>query len=541
MLNKKNIPENREFTLDHNYVFDFNFYLSRIREGQERRWLVSEKYYHKEHLPSLFQILYLYMGKLGGLFGLDPTTIYHGARIIFGLVLLISILTILGNLWDKKKTILIFLLVATGGSWPILVKVTEGISVLGYRCATYMGWWSSQDSLQRITYIPHVLVGQILLLWFIKCHSEELATKNPVGIKTAWLRMTALGILGVISGIIFPPALIILYAWFGVESILEFLLEKKWLNGQMAKWLKNVIVPRVVFFLLSVWALIYAQVMFQVLPWSTLATFDIRHRMPLPLKDYILSLGPVFVLGVLGGVGALWKKEKKMYPFVSWIVANFLLIFLFWNVPTQSPLRFTQSAIYIPSGILAGYFFIKLISLARRYLGNLRHLGYLGIGALYCTTIAVGLFVMVSMVGWLTDQVVSKRTGTFLYPTGAVLIYPTKDFMSGIYFLKDQTNQKSVVLSAETAGNFIPAYAGNYVYYGHANTPDDDEKKKIIEKFFSGKMSQEEAGKFLKSDGIRYVYFGPQEREFASNKDLTEFYPFLKEMYSNKNVILYRI
>lgn len=63
IYNAKLLPPNREFTLEHNYMFDYNFYLSRIREGQEGRWTVVEKYYNMPHSGSLFQIFYLFFRK----------------------------------------------------------------------------------------------------------------------------------------------------------------------------------------------------------------------------------------------------------------------------------------------------------------------------------------------------------------------------------------------------------------------------------------------------------------------------------------------
>jgi hypothetical protein len=198
---KEKVPPDREFTLDHNYVFDFNFYISRIREGAQGNWLVSEKYFHKPHPSSLFQAVYLYLGKVGTILGLDPVSTYHISRIVFGLGLLMSILVVVRKFFSFKKTLAIFLLVVTGGSFPIITSATGGINFFGTRAATYMGWWSSQDSLQRITYIPHVLVGQIFLLWLIFFLARTLSLKKSIGI----------GILGFIGGIIFPPALVILF------------------------------------------------------------------------------------------------------------------------------------------------------------------------------------------------------------------------------------------------------------------------------------------------------------------------------------------
>src|SRR4030042_5543759 len=91
IYHQKDLPLDRVFVLEHNYTFDYNFYLSRIREGIEGRRMVVEKYYNKPHQGSLFQIFYLLMGKTGSILPLDPGVIYHSARVILGLFFLLCI------------------------------------------------------------------------------------------------------------------------------------------------------------------------------------------------------------------------------------------------------------------------------------------------------------------------------------------------------------------------------------------------------------------------------------------------------------------
>src|SRR3989344_537705 len=120
--NRGKIPQDRYFTLEHNYNFDYNFYLSRIREGMEGRWTVTEKYYNQPHRSSLFQIIYVYLGKIGNIFKLSETFIYHSFRVIFGFLLLLTIAEF-GKLFFKgKHLVLFFILAVTSGSWPIIVR-----------------------------------------------------------------------------------------------------------------------------------------------------------------------------------------------------------------------------------------------------------------------------------------------------------------------------------------------------------------------------------------------------------------------------------
>lgn len=528
-LNKDKIPRNRYFTLEHNYNFDYNFYLSRIRQGMTGRWTVTEKYYNQPHQSSLFQIIYLYLGRIGGFFNTSETAIYQSGRFIFGLILLL-ITAGFGSIYFKQKTlILFFLLAVTSGSWPILVRagLPAGQAGAFYRFATYMGNWSVVDSLQRITIMPHILIGQIMLVWLI----IKFALLKNISI----LRFLSLGIAGFTAGIIFPPTLIILYTYFLVLSAIEILdifslktsfKEKK---NLFKNFLKSSLLPKIIFILLSLPSLIYAQVTFSIQPWKALVLFDIEHRMPMLYIEYLKALGPVFILGLFGLIWLFIKNNKKYYCAVAWITAIGLLFLIFENVPQQSPLRFTEGLIHIPLAVLATYFLSDVLK--NNFLKKIISGG----------VIFMGILVMLSMVLWLTDQAYSKRFGTWPVPLGAQLAYPVNDFMDGIFYLRDNTKKEEVILGYISTGNYIPAYAGNYVYIGHANTPDEDEKELIAASFFKGEMSVDIARSWLARERISYVFYGPQERELGGVAGLKEKYDFLTPVYTNNQVIIYKI
>ncbi len=528
----KNLPKDRVFELVHNYVFDYNFYLSRIREGQEGKWLVSEKYFSQPHKGSLFQILYLLLGKLGGLGGVGPPAVYHISRLLMGLMLLMLIGKLVQSLFTGWWQLVGYFFVVTAGSWPILTKLADNT----YRLSSHWGGWSVIDPLQRITFMPHVLLGQIFLVLFVWKFGLDKTNRTNKTNMILW------GAIGLVAGIIFPPVLVTIYVILGVQTILEIIQSK---SLKLPKSLRE----RSIFVFFSLPALLYLQVMFKIEPWQALAVFDVQHRSVLPYAEYALALGPMLPLGILGGLvvlgkwgglGKMGEKEEKLIPFVSWVLALGLLFAIFERVPQQSPTRFTQMLINVPLGIMGTYLLYSVWTFYDKYKRSHLSVIKVGIGLLTGAIILTGLGIMMSMVGWKTDEVRGKVEGTWLYPVGVQLVYPLKDFMDGIEFLRLNTKTTDVVLAFEAAGNYIPAYAGNYVYLGHANTPDEDGKLKIAARFFKGEMSLDEAKTFLTRENIRYIYFGPQERELGGIKDLVNDYTFLNLIYSNNQVVIYQ-
>jgi len=515
------LPKDRTFLLEHNYLFDYNFYLSRIREGQEGRLLVSEKYYNLPHPSSLFQILYLSLGKIGGILKLSSPDIYHLARFTFGFLFLYLTGRFIGRFFRNKWQIFAFLLVVTGSSWPILLKVGDF-----WRFAGHMGWWSAIDSLQRITFIPHVVFGQMFILLFIWRYSRSFHRKS-IYAQIGW------GFAGFALGIIFPPTLLVVYVTFAVMTIFEGLEKEK-------GWFSGLVVPRIIFILLSISSFIYLRMMFSVSPWSELALFDVKHRTLVPYWDYALALGPCLPFGILGLITVFVRRNKKFIPLISWVFAVALLFILFEYVPEQSPLRFTEASINIPLGILSLYFFYavveKISSRKKSYIRLLQSLVY----SVIIFILLMGFGVMVSSLLWQTDQAEAKRQSGWLTPVGTQIAYPLKDFMDAIAFLDKNTEKNSIVLTYITAGNYIPAYAGNYVYIGHANTPGENDKEKIAERFYKGEMGKDEVEKFLRQERISSVFFGPQERSLGGLEDLERKYPFLQSIYQNKQVMIYK-
>ncbi len=65
LLRKNDLHPDRQFELVHNFYTDYNFYLSRIRQGIEGTPLVQEKYTSEPHRGPCFKLCILLWGGWG--------------------------------------------------------------------------------------------------------------------------------------------------------------------------------------------------------------------------------------------------------------------------------------------------------------------------------------------------------------------------------------------------------------------------------------------------------------------------------------------
>jgi hypothetical protein len=108
-------------------------------------------------------------------------------------------------------------------------------------------------------------------------------------------------------------------------------------------------------------------------------------------------------------------------------------------------------------------------------------------------------------------------------------------------YINDQTAPDSVILSDLTAGNYIPARTGRRVYVGHDNSMNKEEKVLLVQQFFRGDMQAPDAYAWLKTQGISYIFYGPQEQEDGKNMDIAAHYPFLRQVFHSVDVRIYQL
>ena len=514
------LPADRVMTsAEHMYTYDYNVYLSKIKQGMEGRWNVVDKYDNNPKQKGVFlQILYLLSGKVGGFLRITPLLTFHILRTILSSLWILTIIFL--SFYFLKNPFLAFLgvlLSLFAASWPVFYKY-QGTTWIGM----HMAWWQEMDVLKRISYIPHYTLNYIIISILAILLSKQLTINN----------FRTICVILFFSFFIHPSAgLLFLISW-----VLYHFINSVWFRKYNRYQIAKIVYDTIFLFLVAALPLIYFQYVTSDYPWKSLVDFDKYSRFPLNVKEYILALGPVFFTGVLGLIVALIKKEKKLLSLVSWILGAFLAILAFKKFPLQSELRFVQTANHIPLAILSVYFLftIKQIILngwqkwkgsherarSLRLPTNLRknQNQYLSIDKniienknehswegnfwqaplnIIINIFVYGIILAITILGLVQSYFSLKSQTDFIHqrvvagqplvPYPPQVMYPLKDLFNAFIWLEKNSKNEDVVLSHIYAGNYIPAYSGNFVYLGHnPETPHYDErvgKRKINRRY----------------------------------------------------------
>jgi|GEM_PF-1217027 len=488
---------------------DPNSYLSWVKQSEEGKWVFEDKYTTEKQWGIFIHPFFLITGKAAALFRIAPITAYELSGIISGFCLLMFLygmcLAYFGTgAEDSNRRLVAFFLVtvSSGLSWVFPEKAMNFLETV-YNIVPHDRWVVEGFTFSSIMLRPLFSVSQILLagiFWLIWSGIEKNDKKY----------FAYAGVAGFFLVLIHPYDLITVYSALVVIAGLSSLHY----HGKLNKSLLRVVV-------FSLPALIYEAVIFTHDPvfsrWSETLTLS-----PGPYA-YIIGYGLLAFLGFWGGLLAWRRKKPADIILLSWVLAVLLLVY--------APLNF-QRRIVIGLQIPLGLFSAEAV-----FTGFLPFLKRFRIFRTSARQYAIVALVLILTL-----------PSNFLYVKRAIdyarefyLNYAVFDSDAGAFSWIDRNIRSSeTILSSFIIGMYLPGRTGNKVYAGHWDqTIELGRKRQEIRMFYSGNASPEEAKEFLKTNNIRYVYFGPFEKmlgRFDPSK-----YPFLQPVYKIGTVTIYRL
>jgi hypothetical protein len=231
-----------------------------------------------------------------------------------------------------------------------------------------------------------------------------------------------------------------------------------------------------------------------------------------------------------GRAGSLGRQSRRDLFLKGWFIVNLILIYL--------PLRFQVMLLtgfqFVLAALATDFVFDRLIPWLEARWARERRQRWLARERLVQWVPALLLLAILPtnlyLFAW---RFVDLHRYTYPF-------YLHRDEVSAMRWLELNADPDEVVLSAFVTGHYIPGLAGNRAFLANAvMTIDFNHKREIVEDFFDAATPDAERQAVVQKYGIRYIFFGPAEREGGAYDPVTS--PWLTLAFSNSNVDIYRV
>jgi hypothetical protein len=512
------------------YFEDFYYYLDQFRQGADGNWLVENRFTSEIFPPTLIYFPNLLMGKIGGLFGLEPFQSYNYFALLFKSLFIISSYLMISKLipQSSKYRIYTFLIFIYSTSFPN-VSFQNGRLVFNgaidifraeNRVMARFGA-SPQGMMENFLFVILILVIIWCLKTIIKKENSEL---NQIKIQNVYpIIYIFIFIASTLCSMIDVSKVMIIFVVGAIVGLPFFLKYKGKLNLiNFTSLYMAILIPIILWCLYLLFVINKDPVYAKANEWDIneyFKQFDV-----LGFWGLVKGFGLIVPISIVGFI-ANFKKEKNIYELVALLV--YVTCFGLYIIPYVLQMNFPAFRFIFPATyiFIAYYTFHGLLWLSRR-LGSIQILNLLMFAYM-----SINLFTYIT--AWLiVIQPLKEPSFHFAY-------IPNKLY-EGFRYLSKLEPQNGVVLASPYTSTdlMIPGLVGKHTYSGHFlttyNSAEKDEKAKG---FFYSWTDTPTTHDFLKKNNIRFVVVTAYSMNL---KDIKTYYPFLKPVFENEMVTIFR-
>ena len=216
-----------------------------------------------------------------------------------------------------------------------------------------------------------------------------------------------------------------------------------------------------------------------------------------PPAYFLMGYGLVLALAIPGAAVALRRRSGPQALPVVWAVVTLLLVFL-------APVSFQRKlaeGLHIPLSLLAALFVGGWLAPRMACVGA----SALAVLLVVATTPSNVVFIARGF----RDLVHNNRAYVkVLMPP----LYLRADTVAAMTWLREHTGLDEAVLCMPLEGSYLPGVAGNKVFIGHwAETLHYPKKLAILRWFFSDRTQARRQREFMEANGLKYVLYTPNE------------------------------
>jgi hypothetical protein len=502
---------------------DSHSYMAKMQQGVAGYWLFHLTYTPEPHAGALIFTFYLVLGHLAALVGAPKILIFHLARLLASLVLLLVAFRFIARIIpDPGERRLAFALLSSA----------SGLGWLGAIFGAFpIDLWVPEAFVPYSIYAnPHFPLAMTLMLiifeqvaWPPTPQSPNLPTFHSSTLpllhsSTPPLSPLRAGLTAFLLAMILPFALLTVWA------VLFVFLGWQYLSSRRLPWLH--LWPALGAVLLSAPVILYQYWVSVTNP--VLAGWGAQNITSAPpILDFIIGYGLVGVLALAGGGLMIWQEVQHPTYFQDqnssktgawlvfwWAVTTIILVYVPFDLQ-----RRLITGLHIPLTILAAIglkrcsAMIKLTATSQRLLA----IGVVTLGVLGT------LFVWsLPVIGALQSPTRSAVTA---------LLFMRRDEIAAFDWLQNHVGMDDVILTSSRVGLFIPGQTGARSFYGHPfETIEASVKEAQVTAFYRGEIT-------ATSPAVDFIIYGPSERALGQPQILAT-YPVV---FSAGEVTIYKV
>ncbi len=493
-------------------VEDVNSYFAKMRQGASGEWLFHIVYTSEPHDGALFFLFHLLLGKFAAWIGLPLEVTYHLARLIFGALMLSVIYRFIAAFTASTAVRRIAFLLATFGGglgWVLMLLGQPN--------------WLGSPPLDLIlpegfTFLvlyamPHIALARtLLLLGFIVLWRS--------GERRVWLPGLLAGLCWLAMTLIVPFYVIVVYAVAAGAFVASSFRAFDWIEVRrtLVACALAAIVPG------------YSVAAFTTNPVFAAWSEQNQIASPHPLH-YAVAYGIVAALALVSLRWA-WRRDRMWRRLVGWLIVVPPLLYL----PFGLQRRLIESW-QIPVSILAAVTLARIVLPAVRRSRIVRRL------------MRFPRYTSAGMQRWALSGMLLLATPTFglllLDQSLRIVARESPIFRDGgevaaLNWLNGQAAYDDVVLCAFETGNYLPARVASRTFIGHGpETVNLQQKRPLVDQFYSDAASDGWREAFLREWGITYVIVGPVERALGGPERFGQGY--LRLRYNRLDYQIYEV
>ena len=488
-------------------VQDYFSHLAKIQLGLRGEYRYRSLFTSEPHPSEPIIYTDILLGALARPLGVSPAFIYEVSRLLGGLALLAMVYKFVARHVDEvalRRLVFILAIVASGLGW--LVIATPAFSFPNQSPIEF--WLADGYLLFSIMAFPHFGWSIAALLAAFLAWQDYAAAGNRRHL--FWL-IAFSSLLGLIQ--IFELAL--LDVVIGLDALRR-------LSQQRHHFSKFVLAGGLMLGLQGVMVWPYVQAT-QTNPLVQVWAQQSRTLSP-PPHYYLLGYGVLWLFVALGLAWA-WRQRSSQLVFPAiWLGAVAGLVYS----PNGIQYRWL-AGVQVPLSIFAG---IGLTAVAVPWLVTRLPLRWKSPRTRWWITV-------LSVVALMPSNLYLVAGNSLLAAIHWKEAFVTSGQVSAIEWLQANTNPEDVVLADLKIGNALPGWIGQRTFYGHwAETINFNAKTRWVQKFFSD-PPETDRRTLLRDYGIRFVFYGPQERELG-NFNLAAV-NYLVRRYANDDTSIYEV